>query len=219
MKTRLVFLSFCVLLFSSCIVKSIQPYYIKSAEKYDANLIGKWTDNKSGSWEIASFKDEWEKEKKDNTKFSKEDLRNYENYKEGYVIKNVRKEKEALFIGIPFKVNEHLFVDFTPFEYDTDDLNRLAGQHLLKTHSTAYVEINTDNSMTLKWLNEKVMRQLLDNKKLRIKHEKTGIDEDLILTATSKELHEFLKKFMRSKIEDKWDNDVIYKLTPTNAKP
>ena len=56
-------------------------------------------------------------------------------------------------------------------------------------------------------------------KKLRLKHEITGLDEDLVLTASSQELYNFLKKFMSSDFDDKWDNDDIYTLTPDNAKP
>lgn len=219
MKTRGIVILLCLFLFSSCIVKSIQPFYIKEAIKYNPILKGDWTDHKKGEWKIVSFKEEWEKETDPNTKLSKEDRNAYERYKNGYYIKYVKKESEASFIAMPFKVNEHLFIDLTPFEYDSDDLNKLVAQHLLKTHSTAHVEINDDNSIKLKWLSEKAVGSLIRNKKLRLKHESTGIDEDLVLTATSEELHAFLKKFMSSDFEDKWDNDDIYSLTRSNAKP
>ena len=124
-----------------------------------------------------------------------------------------------MFIAMPFKVNKHLFIDFTPFDIDADDLNKFAGQHLLKTHSTAYLKINEDKSITLKWLSEKAINNLIENKKLRIKHEITGVKKDLILTAKSEELHNFLKKFMQTDFENKWDNDDIYILKSANAKP
>lgn len=219
MKRKLILLTLGVLLFSSCIVKSIQPFYTTNTIKQHNAFVGNWKDNKSGEWEIVSFKDEWEKENQDQTKLLKEDKEAYERYKNSYHIKQTRKENEAFFLAMPFMVDNHLFLDFSPFEYDSDDLNRLAGQHLLKTHSAAYAKVESDNTVTLKWLNEKVIRQLLDNDKVRLKHEKTGIDDDLILTANSEQLHNFLKKFMSADIEDKWDNDVVYKLTPSNAKP
>ena len=219
MKRKLILLTLGVLLFSSCIVKSIQPFYTASSINYSEKLVGNWIDNKKGIWDIRSFKDEWEKETDPNVKFSKEDKENYERYKDGYFLKYVKKETEASFIAMPFKVDNHLFIDITPFEYDSDDLNNLAAQHLLKTHSAALVEINKDDNITFKWLSEKAIGTLMSENRLRIKHEKTGIDDDLILTANSEQLHNFLKKFMSADIEDKWDIDVVYKLTPSNAKP
>ena len=219
MKHKLVLLSLSILLFTSCMVKSIQPFYVKNAEAFNEELIGKWTDNKKGSWEILSFKEEWYKENKDQSKISLNDKKVFEQYKNSYYLKHTEKENEAVFIAMPFKVNKHLFIDFTPFDIDADDLNKFAGQHLLKTHSTAYLKINEDKSITLKWLSEKAINNLIENKKLRIKHEITGVKKDLILTAKSEELHNFLKKFMQTDFENKWDNDDIYILKSANAKP
>jgi len=222
MKSRIVVL-LGLILFSSCIVKSIQPFYIKNSESFNEKLIGSWSDNKKGSWEVLSFEEEFKKEnsKEGNAKFklSKEDIKLYETYKNGYFIKYVKKESEAMFMGVPFKVDNHLFIDFVPFEFDSDDISKLVGQHLLKTHSTALVEINGNDSINLKWLSEKAVGTLLEQKKLRLKHEITGLDEDLVLTASSQELYNFLKKFISSDFDDKWDNDDIYTLTPDNAKP
>ena len=116
-------------------------------------------------------------------------------------------------------VDQHLFLDFTPFEYEDSSLNGLAAQHLLKTHSVTHVDFQKDGTVKLKWLDESVVKRLIDQKKIRIKHEQTGIDEDLVLTASSEELYRFLQKFMASDIEDKWDKDVIKTLVPANAKP
>ena len=118
---------------------------------------------------------------------------------------------------MPFKVGKELFVDITPFEYDSDDLNSLAAQHLLKTHSTAYVHFKDDKTFDLKWLSEKVIKQLFNDQKLRLKHEESGIDDDLILTATSEELHAFLEKFITTDMDNKWDNDDVYSLKPSDA--
>ncbi|RZN79420.1 MAG: hypothetical protein EVB11_12610 [Winogradskyella sp.] len=222
MKSRIVVLVMGLLLFSSCIVKSIQPFYVKNSESFNEKLIGTWSDNKKGTWEVLSFEEEFKKENKNEKgiiKLSEEDIKAYETYKNGYFIKYVKKESEALFMGIPFKVDNHLFIDFAPFEFDSDDISKLVGQHLLKTHSTALVQVNDDDSITLKWLSEKAVGALFEQKKLRLKHEITGLDEDLVLTASSEELYNFLKKFMASDFEGKWDNDDIYTLKPNNAKP
>ena len=69
----------------------------------------------------------------------------------------------------------------------------------------------------MKWLSEKVIKRLFNEEKLRLKHEEAGIDDDLILTASSEELHAFLKTFMASELDDKWDKDDVYTLTSIHA--
>ena len=217
MKTRFLLALVSLGLFSSCIVKSIQPFYLKSHLKFNKTLVGDWKDQRNNTWKINSFKQEWEAENQDATKLMKEDIEAFENYKDGYVISYERSKKEALFIGMPFMVDDHLFIDMTPLEYESEDLNSLAAQHLLKTHSTAYVEFHENNTFTLKWLSETVIKRLLQEEKLRLKYEESGIDEDLILTASSEELYAFLKKFMAVEMDNKWDSDDVYKLKPVDA--
>lgn len=220
MKTRIGILVIGLLLFSSCIIKSIQPFYLDSATALNENFIGNYKDNKKGTWQINSFEKKWAYENA-NIKpgeISIEDKNALERYKNGYFIEYTRKENKASFLGMSFKVNENWFIDFTPFEFESN-INTLAAQHLVKTHSVAQFIENSDGTKELKWLSEKAIKALIDNKKLRLKHERTGFDEDLVLTASSKELYSFLVKFSVTEFENKWDNDVIYKLIPTNAKP
>lgn len=219
MKRKIVFLLALMILFSSCIVKSIQPFYTKATLSYNKELVGDYVDSKKASWSIYSFEEEWNAENEDQTKLMKEDQDAFDRYKNGYVIKYIKKESESFFIAMPFKVDEHLFLDFTPFEYEDDGLNPLVAQHLLKTHSVAKVDLNSDGSLKLSWLSEEVIKPLFNENKIRLKHEKTGIDEDLVLTASSEELHSFLIKFMSSDLEKKWDIDDMFTLTPTNTKP
>ena len=133
---------------------------------------------------------------------------------------------EAYFIAMPFKVDNHLFLNFTPFYFEENDLNGMVAQHLLKTHSAAKVDFNKDGSnfnkdgsIKLSWISESVIKRLFDEQKIRLKHETVGINEDLVLTASSEELYSFLKKFMSSEIENKWDKDDIVTLNPNDAKP
>ena len=219
MKRKIVFLLMIMILFSSCIVKSIQPFYTIDSLSYDKDLVGEFTDAKKSKWTIYSFKEEWEAENSDPTKIMKEDRDAYDRYKDGYVVKYVKKETESFFIAMPFKVDEHLFLDFTPFQYEDDALNPLVAQHLLKTHSVAKVDLNTDGSIKFSWLSEEVINPLFNENKIRLKHERTGVSEDLVLTATSEELHSFLVKFMKSDLDKKWDKDDIYTLTPQNTQP
>ena len=219
MKTKPVILIFALLLFSSCIVKSLKPFYLTQHIKFDKRLLGDWTTGKTSTWKITSFKDTWEKENKDRSKLSEDELRVYETYKDSYFVVYNKSDKEGQFIAMPFMVGDSLFLDFTPVEYQSEELNALAAQHLLKTHSAAFVDFQSDGNIKLRWLDQSVVSKLLEQGKIRIKHEVTGIDEDFVLTASSEELYRFLEKFMASDLENKWDTDTTKTLTRVNAKP
>lgn len=219
MKSKILIILLGLFLFNSCIVKSMQPFYKKDKITYQEKLVGNWIDQKQGVWNILSFKAQWEKDnaKSDKMTIEIEDQKIFENYKDGYYINYTKSEKEAAFIGIPFLVNEELFLDLTPFHYETEEINSLAAEHLFKTHSVAKVDVQ-GNNFSLSFLSEEKIEPLFSENKIRLKHELGGIDGDLILTASSEELYEFLKQFSKIDDDKKWDEDV-YRLKPTDAKP
>ncbi len=219
MKTKGILLISAILLFSSCIVKSLQPFYTKDSLSFNEKLLGNWTDNKKGKWEIASVEDEFIKDRKEGIKFSEDDKKAFENYKDGYIIQYIKKEKEVGFIAMPFKINDDYFMDFIPIEIEDDGINSLAAQHLLKTHSVTKLDINSDNDITFSWLSERRIKDIFEANKMRLKHEKVGPEEALLLTASSEELYAFLKKYIKSNIEDKWKKEDMLTLTRTDAKP
>ena len=114
-KLKPILLFTLIFLLNSCIVKSIRPFYLSEYIKFNDDLIGNWTTGKSSTWEILSFKESWEKDNNGNTNLMKEDMEASEKYKNAYVVKYMSSEKEAFFLAMPFMVDEHLFLDFTPF--------------------------------------------------------------------------------------------------------
>lgn len=212
--TKHVMLLALILVMQSCIVKSIQPFYTSEAISFEPSLLGQFTDDKNGTWEILSFKEAFEKDNEDVKKHSQEDMEALKKYNQAYVVNHNKNEKEATFLVVPFKVENEFFLDFTPIAYDDSDSNPLALQHLLKTHSVAKLNKQKDGTLELQWLDEKPIEQLLNNEQLKLKHERVGVDETLVLTATSQELYQFLTKFVKSNLENKWDDSETYKLTP-----
>ena len=66
MKLKAFILLASVLLFSSCIVKSIQPFYTEGDLSYNEKLVGTWTDQKGGVWDVMSMKEQFIKDRKEN---------------------------------------------------------------------------------------------------------------------------------------------------------
>lgn len=240
MKTKGLILIVAVLLCSSCIVKSLQPFYTKDSLSFNEKLLGRWTDNKKGQWDVKSFEDAIKdstkvkkiseinnaysiefsvKFEEEDSEVSDESTELDELLKKGYLVKYTGKNKETLFVAMPFKINNQYFLDLIPFMYEDESVNNLVNQHLLPTHSLAKVDVNSDNEIAFSWLNEDKVKDLFENQELRLKHEQIGYEEDLLLTASSEELFTFLKKYKDSDIEDKWKSSDKLILTKTNAKP
>ena len=89
--------------------------------------------------------------------------------------------------------------------------------HLFNTHTLAKLDIDSDNEINIKWLSSKKLETLLDENKIKIKHEKVGFDETVLLTASSEELVKFIEKYMASEDEDKWKTDIEANLKRTDV--
>jgi len=215
MNIKNLLLAFSFLFLSSCIVKSLHPFYTKKSIFFEKRLIGNWQDSKKGSWKVVSFREEAFKDnkEKDTSKWTDDDLLDYEKYKDAYLFEYVKDSSEAQFFAMPFKIKKQLFLDFYPIDYDDGNLNKLVSYHLLKTHSLVKVDFELNDKIQLSWLSQSKITDLLENKKIAIKHELIGIDEDLIITATSEELQDFLINYMASNIKDKWKTKVSFALT------
>ncbi len=103
---------------------------------------------------------------------------------------------------MPFKIKGQIFLDFTPFEvkFGSD----LAEMHLVGIHTFAKLDTKGD-TVELRWLSELVLEELFEQKKIRISHEKIGIDKkDILLTASSEELQKFIAKYMGSEGGKDW---------------
>ena len=219
MKIRnLVIIIFGVLVLNSCIVKSLQPFYIKDAIAFNEAFLGEWKDGKGDVWKVESLAEIIKKEglAGDPTKEEQELL---DIYKNAYSIVYSEGDKSSTFVAVPFKIDGQLFLDFTPLSEGTEALNKLHSNHLIHTHSLVKFDITSNNEISAKWLTESKLKELYTDNKIRLKHETVGVEQDLVLTATSNELYEFVKKYNSSTIEKKWETSSKYKLTRVDAKP
>lgn len=223
MKTLKSFSIFIIvaLLLSSCVVKSLHAFYTQDLLFFEKQLIGTWTDSENATWSIQPFKEVMlrESQKASASELSKEDLAIYNKYKEGYVVNFEKDSTKTVFLAMPFKINKQMFLDFTPIEdreFEEND-NNFYKMHLINTHSLAKLDIESNQKASIKWLAQKKVETLLNENKIKIKHEKTGFDETILLTASSEELVKFIEKYMASQDEDKWKTDVEVNLKRTDV--
>jgi hypothetical protein len=207
-------------------VRSLNPFYTQDKIKYEPALLGEWT-TKTSKWKFQSFKKLWLEDKKKDKQISLEDKQIFELYKDSYIVEYQKTSSSnkiedmgfSNFVVTPFKVNDDILLNFYPLEYETESLDNLVAQHILNTNSVCLVEFLEKGTIKLKWLDEDVINRLIDEEKLKIKHEKIGIDQgDLILTASSEELYRFLEKFLKSDTENKWEQDQTYTLNKIDVR-
>ncbi len=199
-------------LLSSCVVKSLHAFYTQDLLYFEQKFIGNWLDSENAHWKILPFTEVILKEnqKTKPSELSKDELKLYNSYKAGYVIYFEKDSTKSTFLAMPFKINNQLFLDFTPIEdHEIDQThNELYKMHLINTHSLAKLDMNANKEASIKWLDEDKFKALLDEDRIKIKHEKVGFGETILLTATSEELVKFIEKYMGSEDEDKWKTDV-----------
>jgi hypothetical protein len=180
-KVILITLFFAFILLSGCIVKSLHPFYTENDVVFKEELTGKWIDDDSTAWRI---------ERSISIKSGGRDtlLLN------SYVI--TFGEPVSIFRGTLFMLNNIYYLDFFPL---TDDLfdGEFSAFHLLPTHSLAKVEFQTGDSVKISWFSETWLEDLFEKNKIRISHERvTTEDHDVIvLTASTKELQKFIRKY------------------------
>lgn len=214
MKTIRFFSFFIVLalLLNSCVVKSLRAFYTKDILYFESKLTGHWMDSENANWTISPFAEFLLKEnqKSNPTELDADDLKLYNEYKEGYVANFKKDSTETTYLAMPFKINNQLFLDFIPIEdreFNESD-NNLYKMHLISIHTLAKVDIESDSSVSIKWLAQSKLEALLKENKIKIKYETVGVDETILLTASSEELVKFIEKYMASEDEDKWKTDV-----------
>lgn len=178
MKAKLIFAVLLpAALLSSCIVKSLHPFYTEESVVFRQDLTGTWTDQDAVRWEIRQSK------KKKNS----------------YEITLTQGEASAVFIAHLFRLNNTLYLDFLP-ESDNAPTVDLFNLHLIASHSLARIRISGNSLIGVEWLNEGWLADLFAQNRIRIRHEVVQYygDEDemmYILTASTEELQKFILKY------------------------
>jgi len=217
MKTIKFFSVFIVLalLFTSCVIKSLHAFYTKDILHFEKQFVGQWSDSEKGHWNVEPFKEVFLVENhKTYADLDAEEKQMYDDYKEGYAVYYEKDSTKTTFLAMPFLINNQLFLDFTPIEDREIDQahNDLYKMHLMNTHSLAKLDFESSDSASIKWLDQDKIEALLKADKIKIKYEKVGFDQTILLTASSEELVKFIEKYMKSEDDDKWKTDIEFNL-------
>ena len=171
---------------SSCLVKSLQPFYHEKDVIYNPKLIGTYLDNDSAKWVIKQHV------------FSKGFMQG-DTADNSYLVE-LHEEDHSI-----SKFNVHMFeldgiqyLDFFPVLGDRFD--NFIGYHMVPVHSLARIEVKSANQLVISWFDEEWLNKLFEENRVKISHEviKVGDYEqtkEYVLTASTDELQKFIGKY------------------------
>ena len=162
-------------LFSSCI-PSIHPLYSDDTLRFEESLIGSWILYDTGS---ETERDQW-------------NFVPFEN-KEGYHVSLVKENGEESHFDVHLvKLGDHYYCDF--LRVDRDNIFNVQGiAPKVPMHSFARIEFK-EGGFVLHHFDIEWLQKQFEQKKIRLKHE-INENGDIILTASTKELQKFIKKY------------------------
>ena len=182
--------TFLIIFLSGCL-NTLHPIFTEKDLAYDSKLIGAWdTENegKKGKVIISNLATENSLELPGNISAIKQ---------QGYFIiyKDENGKTSDQYIAFLARIGKHLYFDYYPADKKEDrKLDEFFGVHFVKMHTSYRVEILKDGSFELSQLDGSYVKSLIDEKKIRISHE-TDADDNTIITASTKELQQYLLKY------------------------
>lgn len=181
-RTLVLLLMTSLALLQGCIVKSLHPFFTASDIVFKKELINHWTDQDGDHWEIAPVKE---------SKVTYE-LRHYK----------AGEQPEEIFVAHLFRLDRHLYLDLFPIANDSQANDFIFNMHLIPAHSIARVVKLSETEVQIRWMNEKWLRSLFTQNKIKISHEvvrDVNVEDDsdfnYVLTASTEELQKFIVKY------------------------
>ena len=182
--------AFLLIFLSSCLT-TLHPIFTEKDLAYDPKLIGVWnTENegKKGKVIISNLASENSVELPGNISVIKQ---------KGYFIiyQDENGKVSDQYIAFLARIGKHLYFDYFPADKKGDrKLDEFFGVHFVRMHTSYRVEILKDGSFELSQLDGSYVKSLIDEKKIRIRHE-IDADDNTVITASTKELQQYLLKY------------------------
>ena len=180
-----------LLIFLSSCLTTLHPIFTEKDLAYDPTLIGTWnTENegKEGKVIINNLATENSVDLPGNISAIKQ---------QGYFIIYQDKNGKVTdqYIAFLSRIGKHLYFDYFPADKKEDrKLDEFFGVHFVRMHTSYRIEILKDGSFELSQLDGSYVKSLIDEKKIRISHE-TDADDNTVITASTKELQQYLLKY------------------------
>ena len=156
-----------LILFPSCIVRSIHPWFRANQAAFHNDLLGGWIGVNEGSRLAMTF------------------TRNGDN---GYIVQYSNDDGHGIFDAHLARVGAHYYLDFTPAGKSGDNVESLL---LLPTHSVAKLEFDRDN-LKVFLLNYDALKAAARRHQLIYARTEQVEEDEVLVVSSSDELQAFL---------------------------
>jgi len=193
MKTRnIILIAIIGLLLSSCLVKSLHPFFKESDVVYKPELLGTFLDEDSATWNIKQHV------------YSKGFMLG-DTADNSYLVEMIDENGvQSDFNVHMFELEGYLYLDFFPIQNDRFD--DLAGYHMVPVHSLARLDLVSDDELVISWFDEDWLSKLFEENRVKISHEEIKVGDyketkEYVLTASTEELQKFIIKYGKEKLQ------------------
>ncbi len=191
-KKALILILFACIFTQACTVLSFYPLYTKDTLiRYD-KIIGEWetvesdknSTSPSSKWKITF-------PTKITPPTSTETIK--ENKFTYHLTITENNKSKGTFALHCVKIGNDIYADFYPIDWDNEDY--FVEMHRFAAHT--FAKITFDKQLKFEWLNNEWLEKNISQNKIHIRHENNG--NQSMITASSEELQEFLRKFSHRK--------------------
>lgn len=175
-----------LLILTGCWTLSIHPLYFEKDLIFIPGLIGTWSDKKTDD----GTSNPWIFEKSGENVYR--------------LIMKEKNKSDGLFKAHLLRLGKYLFLDLFPEEPEEGDEFYIGS--VIPAHSFLRVSLE-DQVLRLGYLDPDWLKKNIDDQKIKIKHERR--DDLLILTASTKDLQEFVLKHVEEAFE--FESGVLYR--------
>jgi hypothetical protein len=207
MKKILFSLAVLIVATSSC-VTSLQPLVTYNSAIEDSRIEGTWQqDGQEYIVQKVFNSDFYKKNKKDleksnrddNGQLSEKDRKDSILFSRSYIISYTKNKIEYLLFGSLIKLNGRLFMNFTPVDMiskdSTSTIAEINFDNRLSSYTIARVQFSNVNTMKFDFIDGGYLYDQVKAGRMKIKNETDELYDTFLITASTRELQQFLEKY------------------------
>ena len=180
---------FLITTLSGCL-STLHPIFTAKDLVFDPRLIGTWHDGNKDE-EVFIY----ERGTGNTFKALPEALQQIADKAYLLTIRNKEDNLDYKYYAFLARIGNHLYFDYYPAEIKWQQrYNDFFKQHQVSMHTFYRVRFNSDGSFETSQFAQKFMDNLIEKKKIRIKHE-TRFDGTYVITAPTEELQQYILKY------------------------
>ena len=216
-----------ILLISGCsdyfMICALNPFYLDKNVVLTHEIEGKWSanplttrnnpdkDEKTSIWKRADTTSFWKIERyisKETVKTKKEKDSTVFKPMNGYIVNLVSSKTDSSiyeFNMILFRVNNNLYADFSPSGNTGLENSRFASESYFRVHTLARVTLR-NNQLVVSWLGPDCMKDMIENKHVRVNFKWVSGISRMLLTGTSEQLTDMIERYAGESRFIDWEN-------------